>query len=69
MVRHYHEVVQLELASQSVCPKHIDKKFGLVLASKNRRSMKVLHPAKNVRLPATILRRLDFRVSFTISSG
>src|ERR1051326_1895268 len=28
--------------------------------------MKVLHPAKNVRRPATILRRSDFRVSFTM---
>ncbi len=28
--------------------------------------MSVLHPAKNVRLPATILRRFDFRVSFTM---
>jgi hypothetical protein len=65
VVRHHHEVVQFELAGQGVCI----KSSASFCASKNRRSMKVLHPAKNVRRPATILRRSDFRVSFTIGSG
>jgi hypothetical protein len=34
VVRHHHELVQLELAGQSVRPKHVNKKLGLVLRLK-----------------------------------
>jgi hypothetical protein len=67
VVRHHYEVVQFELAGQGVCTSI--KSSASFCASKNRRSMKVLHPAKNVRRPGTILRRSDFRLSFTIGSG
>ena len=31
VVRHDHEIVQLELASQGIGPKHINKKLGFIL--------------------------------------
>ena len=36
MVWHHHELVQLELAGQGVCPKHVDKELGFVLRLKKR---------------------------------
>ena len=69
VVRHHHELVHLELAGQGVHPKHVNEKLGFVRRLKKPSSHVVLHPAKNVRAPATISRRSDFRVSFTIRSG
>jgi hypothetical protein len=34
MVRHHHELVQLELAGQGVRPKHVNKKLGFILRLK-----------------------------------
>lgn len=33
---HHHEIVQLELVGQGVCPQHVDKEPGFVLGLKKR---------------------------------
>ena len=69
VVRHHHKVVQLELASQGVGPKHVNKKLSFVLCLEEW-SIHVGLTSGEKRAPAaTILRRSDFRVSFTIGSG
>jgi hypothetical protein len=69
VVRHYHELVQFELAGQGIRPKHVNKKFSFVLRLKKETAHVGLRPGEKRPHPATIFLRSDFRVSFTIRSG
>src|ERR1041384_6932204 len=46
VVRHHREIVQFELAGQSVGPKHVNKKLGFVFRAKKRTVHVGLTPGK-----------------------